>query len=97
MTTIQAYAFMACYLLTSIEIPEGVSSIDLSVFSLCTSLEEITVPKTVKEIDYNAFGECNKLKTVNYRGSEDEWKEIDIDGDNDPLEEATINYNYTDE
>ena len=96
-TTIQAYAFMACYLLTSIEIPEGVSSIDLSVFSLCTSLEEITIPKTVKEIDYNAFGECNKLKTVNYRGSEDEWKEIDIDGDNDPLEEATINYNYTDE
>ena len=96
-TTIQAYAFMACSLLTSIEIPEGVTLIAFSVFSLCTSLEEITIPKTVKEIGYNAFDGCNKLKTVNYRGSEDEWEEIDFDGDNDPLEGATINCNYMDE
>ncbi len=65
--------------LTSIKIPEGVSVIELQTFYGCKSLKNIEIPFSVKKIVKMAFGDCKNLDTVNYMGTIEQWKQIDID------------------
>ena len=51
--------------LTSIVIPNGVTTIDDTAFSWCTELSEITIPSSVTEIGYGAFNYTGKIKRVN--------------------------------
>ena len=87
-------AFSNCTKLKDINIPEKVTRIDRYLFDNCTSLESITIPKNITEIGYAAFSGCTNLKTVNYEGTEEDWKAINIEEDNDALINAKINYNY---
>ena len=51
--------------LTSIVIPNGVTTIDNYAFSWCTELSEITIPSSVTEIGFGAFNYTGKIKRVN--------------------------------
>ena len=51
--------------LTSIVIPNGVTTIDNYAFSWCTELSEITIPSSVTEIGFGAFNSTGKIKRVN--------------------------------
>ena len=62
-TRIKDYCFTGCPL-TSIEIPEGVTSIEYSAFSSCKSLTSITIPEGVTNIGQYAFGSCTSLTSV---------------------------------
>ena len=62
--SIDSMAFYNCSSLTSITIPNTVTSIDVSVFSYCTSLTSITIPNTVTSIGSNAFHGCSSLESV---------------------------------
>ena len=57
-------AFMRCYSLTSIILPEGIISIGQDVFRLCKSLTRITLPKSLKKIGDTAFKDCISLTRV---------------------------------
>ena len=57
-------AFDGCTSITSITIPDGVTSIGEHVFYGCSSLEEITIPNSVTSIGGYAFGRCEKLTSV---------------------------------
>ena len=50
--------------LTSIEIPEGFTSIGMYAFSGCTSLKSITIPGSVESIKMAAFEGCTSLENV---------------------------------
>jgi hypothetical protein len=79
--------------LTSIEIPEGVTTIPLAAFCDCVSLESVTIPKSVTYIERAAFYNVPELKTVYYTGSKAQWKEININTNlegNGPLFDATL-------
>ncbi|MFW5850929.1 MAG: leucine-rich repeat domain-containing protein, partial [Bacteroidota bacterium] len=52
--------------LTSITIPESVTSIGYEAFDGCSGLTSITIPKFVTNIGVNAFSTCTELTTVNY-------------------------------
>ena len=80
-------AFGHCYELTSITIPDGVTSIGDYAFSY-TDLTFVTIPDSVQTIGSGAF---NILSVVCYGGMESEWSEITI-GYNRGLEYATIYY-----
>lgn len=41
--------------ITSIEIPNGITSIGYSIFQNCSNLESVIIPNSVREIDSNAF------------------------------------------
>lgn len=55
-------AFMQCYQMKTVSIPDSVTSIGMSAFMFCTSLEEILIPDSVTSIGYCAFYHCDKLK-----------------------------------
>ncbi len=63
MTSIGDYAFSYCTSLTSVTIPNSVTSI-YGTFSGCTSLTSITIPNSVTRIGEGAFNGCSSLTSV---------------------------------
>jgi hypothetical protein len=59
-------AFANCTQLMSVELGEGLESIERAVLYGCESLESIIIPSTVKEIDRNAFKNCTSLIAVEF-------------------------------
>ena len=57
-------AFANCDSLTSIVIPDSVTSIDSSAFSGCSSLASITIPDSVTSIGERAFFWCSRLTSI---------------------------------
>ena len=57
-------AFSGCASLTSITIPDSVTSIGRGAFSGCTGLTSITIPDSVTSIGENAFYGCTGLTSV---------------------------------
>lgn len=66
-----------CKLLETINIPDGIEKIENSAFNICPSLQDIILPKTLIRIENNAFSD--HLKEIKFRGTKEQWKEIDID------------------
>ena len=57
-------AFSYCHSLTSVVIPDGVTSICDGTFSNCTSLTSIIIPDSVTSIGQSAFHWCPSLTSV---------------------------------
>ena len=57
-------AFSGCSSLTTITIPDSVTSIGDYAFSHCSSLEFIKIPDSVNRIGRNLFEGCDHLKWV---------------------------------
>ncbi len=64
LTSIKNYVFEGCTSLTSIVIPNNVSSIGLYAFNGCTTLSQVTLPRSVKAIGNYAFAGCTDLKEI---------------------------------
>ena len=83
--------------ITEITIKDGTTMICEGAFYGCANLTSITIPKELNYIDFMALGGCSNLKTINYKGSEEEWNEISKAPQSGPDNSeitATINYNY---
>ena len=87
-------AFYKCESLENITIPTNVTSLGIGSFASCNSLASITIPKNVVNIGDKAFTDCTLLENVYYTGTKDEWNNILMGTENDPLLNATIHYNY---
>ncbi len=85
-------AFSHCSGLTSATIPEGVTSIGARFFMYCTSLTSVTIPQSATSIAAYAFYGCTSLETVRYGGGEDDWAQIEIGANNEPLLNAEFEY-----
>lgn len=87
------YADPDCNGLTSVTIPNRVTSIGDRAFSNCTGLKSVAIPDSVTYIGWWAFSDCTGLTDVYYGGTEAQWKAINISKGNDCLTAATIHYN----
>lgn len=90
---IDMYAFSYTSL-KEVTFPEGLEAINSSAFAMDSSLTTVTLPKSVKNIYTYAFNGCSSLSTVNYTGSESDKAALNISEKNDPLVNASWNYNY---
>lgn len=68
-------AFRNCKELTSVTIPESVTTIDDIVFIGCAGLKSITIPSSVKNIWVRAFEQCAELTEVKMLGERPEAPE----------------------
>lgn len=59
-------AFMNCWDLKSIIIPNNITTIGKSAFSECHQLESIVIPSSVKRISTKAFYNCLQLSSVSF-------------------------------
>ena len=69
MTSIGYYAFYYSSGLTSIEIPNSVTSIEEGAFEGCSSLTSITIPNRVTSISEQAFLNCTGLTSISIPSS----------------------------
>ncbi len=61
---IAPYTFSGCTNLTSVTIPDGVTSIGYDAFFECRSLTNVVIPDCVKRIGSEAFRRCSALTSV---------------------------------
>jgi hypothetical protein len=62
------------------------------MFAECASLTSVTIPNSVETIYEGAFAECASLTDVYYAGSKEEWNNISVESDNEPLLNAAVHY-----
>lgn len=65
-TKIDDNAFLNCYSIREISIPEGIKSIGNNAFENCSSLKLINIPDSVSDIGDNAFLNCSNLNNVKF-------------------------------
>ncbi|MDE6051459.1 MAG: leucine-rich repeat domain-containing protein, partial [Paramuribaculum sp.] len=58
--------FWDCTGLTSVTIPNSVTSIERNAFEGCSGLTSVTIPNSVTSIGYEAFKGCSGLTVVEY-------------------------------
>jgi uncharacterized repeat protein (TIGR02543 family) len=61
-------AFLNCNMLTSVTLPEGLTSIGTKAFYYCTSLKTLSIPESVTYIGNDALYGCNALQYTIYEG-----------------------------
>ena len=91
--TIPKDAFAGCPGLTSVTIPDGITTIGSKAFADCQALHSITLPDSITSIGSSIFENNNSVRDLYYAGSEAQWESIDIGIPNPQLETVTIHYN----
>ena len=61
---IGSYAFVECDSITSVEISNGVETIESGAFAFCAALRRVIIPESVKKIGANAFSSCLSLTRI---------------------------------
>ena len=80
---IENYAFAFCNNLTSVELPDGLTEISGSTFYNCSKLESLVIPSSVIYTGYDATYKCYKLKIILYKGTPEDWQNIEMKKNSD--------------
>ena len=77
--------FWSCKQLKSVTIKGDTPVIPARTFANCYRLTHVELPETVKQIGPDAFNRCDKLREIDFAGTMEQWKNIEIDEDNGAL------------
>ena len=95
-TSIGTEAFSSCTSLQSITIPNSITNISAGLFCGCDNLICVEIPDSVTSISNEAFDFCTNLQTINYRGTPEQWNNINkaTSWNYGCPSTMVINYNY---
>lgn len=91
--SLETSAFEGDAALEEIKFTEGLETIGAFCFSDCTSLGTVYLPASLTKIEASAFYNVGSLK-INYAGTEEQWKAVNVANGNDALASAEITYNF---
>ncbi len=94
-TSVANYAFFRCDAIRTVAVPDGVTTFGLQTFSYCYALTDVTLPASLTDIPYAAFRGSDALSDVWYAGTQDQWEQIEIGEDNEPILNAAIHFEST--
>lgn len=77
MENLADYFFAGMPFINEIIIPDNITSILEACFQDCRYLTKITLPNTIESIEAHAFEDCENLKEIIYRGTKEEWCNIE--------------------
>ena len=77
--------FYNCKQLKSVVIKGDTPVIPAQTFENCIDLTHIELPEALKQIEYDIFYGCKKLRKIDFAGTMDQWREIEINGINRKL------------
>lgn len=88
-------AFSGCEKLENVVLPDSVTTLEGDAFGYCAELKEIVIPAGMKTISGGAFITVydSKLCRVYYKGTQEEWNQIQIGEYNEDLKSAIILHN----
>ncbi len=69
-TTIESLAFLNCFALTDVTLPQNLETIKNSVFGCCNGMVSLTIPNNVRTIEDYAFQSCKNLEYLIYSSHE---------------------------
>ena len=69
---------MACSLLETVQLSAALQTLERESFRDCISLTSLEIPTSVMTIESLAFAGCSRLSTVQYRGTMDQWQQIEL-------------------
>ena len=84
-TDMKEYVFSGCTSMKNASVAEGINTVSKGCFSGNTALEEVTLPVTLSSVGQSAFSNCTSLKTVKYAGTREQWKNVSVEENNEPL------------
>ncbi len=87
------YVFSDCTALVSAAIPDGLDVIPAYTFRNCPALEQVEIPASVTAVHSCVFGGCTGLKQINYGAGVQQWQNITVKEENEPLYQAQVAYN----
>lgn len=61
---IDDYAFLRCYFMKSIILPETLKEIGLGIFRKCYNLRTVKIPKSLNELKPETFYGCQSLEEI---------------------------------
>lgn len=76
-TRINDWAFSGHNELTTVNIPDSVTAIEIAAFQDCSSLTEVNISEYVTAIDLQAFDGCSSLRNINVSENNLNYKSID--------------------
>ncbi len=71
------YAFSYCEGLQKVVIRNGLTEISTGAFRKCENLETVIIPTSVTTIWDFAFADCKSLTDIKYKGTKEQWDEIE--------------------
>ena len=71
-------------------IPNTITYVGKNSFKNCDNLVTVIIPDSVKTISDGAFSGCNKITKVIFNGTEEQWDEINIGNNNEPLTKSDV-------
>jgi len=95
LTTFPADTFTNCANLTSITLPNSVTSIKDNAFNGCTNLTEINLGSNIASLSYNAFNNCPSLISINVDSRNQNYSSGSVMQANGVLSHPLYNKNRT--
>ena len=83
-------AFRYCESLTEISIPDGVTEIGTAMFANCTNLKSVVLGKNLTYISSSAFDNCPALENIYFKGTAQQWEELNKPYKIPNLENVTV-------